>query len=121
MSPKRRTLLSLIFACICLSKSLLIITKNVLLILSSSHLFSDGVSFVGGWRWEGGGGGMLLLYSLIFVSNFKKRLTKGPVPESNPGPLAPKARIIPLDQQAHMTMKVHCRLLYVTFVKYWYR
>ena len=75
----------------------------------------------GGGGRGGGGGGMLLLYSLIFVSNFKKRLTKGPVPESNPGPLAPKARIIPLDQQAHMTMKVHCRLLYVTFVKYWYR
>ena len=25
---------------------------------------------------------------------------KGPVRESNPGPLAPKARIMPLDQQA---------------------
>ena len=29
-----------------------------------------------------------------------KRLNLGPVRESNPGPLAPKARIMPLDQQA---------------------
>ena len=36
--------------------------------------------------------------------NFKKKKKKGnekgPVRESNPGPLAPEARIIPLDQQA---------------------
>ena len=31
---------------------------------------------------------------------FKRDLKKGPVRESNPGPLAPKARIMPLDQQA---------------------
>ena len=30
----------------------------------------------------------------------KKKLTCGLVWESNPGPLAPEARIIPLDQQA---------------------
>ena len=29
----------------------------------------------------------------------------GPVRESNPGPLAPKARIMPLDQQASHTEK----------------
>ena len=28
----------------------------------------------------------------------------GPVRESNPGPLAPKARIMPLDQQASHTV-----------------
>ena len=52
----------------------------------------------------GGGRSMLLLYSLIMCLTLKKRLAKGPVPEPNPGPLAPKARIMPLDQQAHMTM-----------------
>ena len=32
----------------------------------------------------------------------------GPVRESNPGPLAPKARIMPLDQQAsHEEVKVN--------------
>ena len=35
--------------------------------------------------------------------NLKKYLT-GPVRESNPGPLAPKARIMPLDQQAFQTI-----------------
>ena len=30
----------------------------------------------------------------------KKVIDMGPVRESNPGPLAPKARIMPLDQQA---------------------
>ena len=30
----------------------------------------------------------------------------GPVRESNPGPLAPKARIMPLDQQAFAYIKV---------------
>ena len=29
---------------------------------------------------------------------------QGPVRESNPGPLAPEARIIPLDQQAETTL-----------------
>ena len=29
----------------------------------------------------------------------------GPVRESNPGPLAPKARIMPLDQQARRLVK----------------
>ena len=33
----------------------------------------------------------------------------GPVGESNPGPLAPKARIMPLDQQAFHTITV-CEL-----------
>ena len=36
----------------------------------------------------------------------KKKIEKeGPVRESNPGPLAPEARIIPLDQQAKTTSK----------------
>ena len=37
---------------------------------------------------------------LQLVKYFDKILCKGPVRESNPGPLAPKARIMPLDQQA---------------------
>ena len=36
---------------------------------------------------------------------FKRDLKKGPVLESNPGPLAPKARIMPLDQQAIVNLK----------------
>ena len=36
---------------------------------------------------------------------FKRDLKKGPVRESNPGPLAPKARIMPLDQQAILKLK----------------
>ena len=32
----------------------------------------------------------------------KSILKMGPVRESNPGPLAPEARIIPLDQQAKL-------------------
>ena len=40
---------------------------------------------------------------------------KGPVRESNPGPLAPKARIMPLDQQAVQgklpSRPVCCKLL----------
>ena len=38
-----------------------------------------------------------IFISLINTSNGKQI---GPVRESNPGPLAPKARIMPLDQQA---------------------
>ena len=37
---------------------------------------------------------------------FWKLLPGGPVRESNPGPLAPKARIMPLDQQATHMMQV---------------
>ena len=33
----------------------------------------------------------------------EKKRHGGPVRESNPGPLAPKARIMPLDQQAALT------------------
>jgi hypothetical protein len=32
---------------------------------------------------------------------------RGPLRESNPGPLAPKARIIPLDQAANAEFKFH--------------
>ena len=32
----------------------------------------------------------------------KKKNVSGPVRDSNPGPLAPKARIIPLDQLANL-------------------
>lgn len=35
-------------------------------------------------------------------TNGKKEKKTGPVRESNPGPLAPEARIIPLDQQANI-------------------
>ena len=53
---------------------------------------------------------------IIFrIQNFWKKkiqywklLSGGPVRESNPGPLAPKARIMPLDQQA--THIMHVRL-----------
>ena len=34
------------------------------------------------------------------LSQGKKKAKKGPVRDLNPGPLAPKARIIPLDQRA---------------------
>ena len=34
-----------------------------------------------------------------------KTVLNGPVRESNPGPLAPKARIMPLDQQARRVTK----------------
>ena len=37
---------------------------------------------------------------LRLVKYFDKTISKGPVRESNPGPLAPEARIMPLDQQA---------------------
>ena len=37
---------------------------------------------------------------LRLVKYFCKTVRTGPVRESNPGPLAPKARIMPLDQQA---------------------
>ena len=35
-----------------------------------------------------------------FFKVVKEKCISGPVRESNPGPLAPKARIMPLDQQA---------------------
>ena len=50
----------------------------------------------------------------VCVSNFK-RLAKGPVRESNTGPPAPEARIIPLDQQAYIPTTV------ITCVKHLYR
>ena len=36
----------------------------------------------------------------ILWKSIEKKYLTGPVRESNPGPLAPKARIMPLDQQA---------------------
>ena len=36
--------------------------------------------------------------AVALVKYFDKIVSKGPVRESNPGPLAPKARIMPLDQ-----------------------
>ena len=38
---------------------------------------------------------------LRLVKCFDKIITDGPVRESNPGPLAPEARIMPLDQLAN--------------------
>ena len=44
---------------------------------------------------------MIIVYLLITDRyNFLKIKGSGPVRESNPGPRAPEARIIPLDQQA---------------------
>ena len=36
----------------------------------------------------------------LYWYSCQKKQKNGPVRESNPGPLAPKARIMPLDQQA---------------------
>ena len=38
-------------------------------------------------------------------------MQNGPVRESNPGPLAPEARIIPLDQQAYACDSSFCQLI----------
>ena len=46
---------------------------------------------------------------------------KGPIRESNPGPLAPKARIMPLDQQATMDNNTLFLLLKVAKVKYQFK
>ena len=43
---------------------------------------------------------LLKIYHYDFFNNTLKRKQFGPVRESNPGPLAPEARIMPLDQQA---------------------
>ena len=43
-------------------------------------------------------------YDLVVLE--KGVYKEGPVRESNPGPLAPKARIMPLDQQARRI--THC-------------
>ena len=42
---------------------------------------------------------------LQLVKYFDKMAHRGPVRESNPGPLAPKARIMPLDQQAKRVVR----------------
>ena len=56
---------------------------------------------------------------------YKKRQQFGPVRELNPGPLAPEARIIPLDQQADTYIARFCQLILiiiqVCFVEYKYR
>ena len=38
-------------------------------------------------------------------------MQNGPVRESNPGPLSPEARIIPLDQQAYAYDGSFCQLI----------
>ena len=38
----------------------------------------------------------------LLNANKKRKNVCGPVRDSNPGPLAPKARIIPLDQLANL-------------------
>ena len=40
------------------------------------------------------------------ISDGKSKIPVGPVRESNPGPRAPAARIIPLDQQAIADTKI---------------
>ena len=42
---------------------------------------------------------------VLMLSLLTKGYQRGPVRESNPGPLAPKARIMPLDQQARYIEK----------------
>ena len=42
----------------------------------------------------------MLKQMFAWAFRFGKKNFDGPVRESNPGPLAPKARIMPLDQQA---------------------
>ena len=50
--------------------------------------------------------GTIKLYRELYTkeSNFRipEQKKEGPLRESNPGPLAPKARIIPLDQAANL-------------------
>ena len=46
---------------------------------------------------------LIITILMMFLNDvfFLKNKPSGPVRESNPGPLAPEARIIPLDQQAN--------------------
>ena len=51
---------------------------------------------------------IIIVISLIIVQKGKQF---GPVRESNPGPLAPKARIMPLDQQAKRSKAIFHKVL----------
>ena len=51
----------------------------------------------------------LTLHSSDFFSGFKKKV-EGAVRELNPRPLAPEARIIPLDQRPAIILYVYCGL-----------
>ena len=53
----------------------------------------------------------------MFISSSaaKKVTPLGPVRESNPGPLAPKARIMPLDQQAGDMLRSLLLTFYLNF------
>ena len=46
-------------------------------------------------------GSLTKIHSDGYINYYLKKLQSGPVRESNPGPLAPLARIMPLDQQAN--------------------
>ena len=50
----------------------------------------------------------------------KKKKKNGPVRDSNPGPLAPKARIMPLDQQATRLMRLTFPTLYNLFLSFFF-
>ena len=51
----------------------------------------------------------------VYCDSFQKKLKNGPVRESNPGPLAPKARIMPLDQQAILNYVLTFKLITTNF------
>ena len=50
-----------------------------------------------------------------YSNSFQKKQKNGPVRESNPGPLAPKARIMPLDQQAILNQVLAFKLIRSNF------
>ena len=51
----------------------------------------------------------------VYWDSFQKKQKNGPVRESNPGPLAPKARIMPLDQQAIFNWVLTFKLIATNF------
>ena len=51
------------------------------------------------------------LFALVYVVSFLGETKTGPVRDLNPGPLAPKARIIPLDQRAVVVLRQEFLLL----------
>ena len=60
------------------------------------------------------------IYHIMLLTGFttiatKKKHKTGPVRESNPGPLAPKARIMPLDQQAIVNQLLNFELVTSNF------
>ena len=64
------------------------------------------ISFIRMWRKTTEGIIFRIQYFWKKKIQYWKLLPGGPVRESNPGPLAPKARIMPLDQQATHTIQI---------------